>query len=318
MTQPQAIVLGRLVTDLYPLQSQTPLEQVRTFERFTGGYGGNVGIGLARLGVATAVVSGVGDDGHGRAIVRDLVARRCRHPLGRRPTRRSGPRSRSASCGHPTTSRCSPTGSPAVPTRSCAEADLPPTEVLSGAPIVYVSGSAFAQEPSRSTAFAALEARQGVDAIATILDLDWRPGYWTDPSPYPSLMRRASRLADTVIGSDSEFAAAGLTPADVAAAGARRVFVKHGPDGRVAASRTARPTTSRACRCRSSMAWAPGTHSPQPSARGCCGVCRGTACSRSATRRAPSWPRGCPAAAPCPRGRRSSRCSPTRRPGPTA
>ncbi len=49
--QPDAIVLGRLVTDLYPLQSQTPLEEVRTFERFTGGYGGNVGIGLARLGV---------------------------------------------------------------------------------------------------------------------------------------------------------------------------------------------------------------------------------------------------------------------------
>ena len=66
-------MLGRLVTDLYPLQSETPLEEVRTFERFTGGYGGNVGIGLARLGVATAVVSGVGDDGHGRAIVRDLV-----------------------------------------------------------------------------------------------------------------------------------------------------------------------------------------------------------------------------------------------------
>ena len=53
---------------------ETPLEEVRTFERFMGGYGGNVGIGLARLGVRTAVVSGVGDDGHGRAIIRTLAA----------------------------------------------------------------------------------------------------------------------------------------------------------------------------------------------------------------------------------------------------
>ena len=39
------------------------------------------------------------------------------------------------------------------------------------------------------------------------------------------------RAADTVIGSDSEFAAAGLTPAEAVARGARRVFVKHGPAG---------------------------------------------------------------------------------------
>ena len=71
---PQAVVLGRVLADLYPLQSRTPLEEVRTFERFVGGYGGNVGTGLARMGVRTAVVSGVGDDGHGRFITRTLAA----------------------------------------------------------------------------------------------------------------------------------------------------------------------------------------------------------------------------------------------------
>ncbi len=120
---------------------------------------------------------------------------------------------------------------PTCPDQELQETDLPPADVLRSAPIMYVSGSAFAQEPSRSTAFAALEARRGSRGIATILDLDWRPGYWTHPEQYPELMRRASGMADTVIGSDSEFAAAGLTPAVVAAAGARRVFVKHGPPG---------------------------------------------------------------------------------------
>ncbi len=230
MNLPQAIVLGRLVTDMYPLQSEVPLEEVRTFERFTGGYGGNVGIGLARLGVTTAVVSGVGDDGHGRAIIRDLVAEGVdTHWVVTHPTLRTA----LAFCElwPPDHFPLLAYRFPSCPDQELRETDLPPTDVLAGTPVAYVSGSAFAQEPSRSTAFAALEARQGIEAIATILDLDWRPGYWIDPTPYPGLMLRASRLADTLIGSDSEFAAAGLTPAGVAAFGARRVFVKHGPDG---------------------------------------------------------------------------------------
>jgi 5-dehydro-2-deoxygluconokinase len=230
MNQPQAIVVGRLVTDLYPLQSEVPLEQVRTFERFTGGYGGNVGIGLARLGVATAVVSGVGDDGHGRAMIRDLVAEGVDTTwVTVHPTLRTA----LAFCEiwPPDHFPLLPYRFPTCPDQEITPDDLPPSDVLRAAAIVYVSGTAFAQEPTRSAALAALEIRRGVDGVATILDLDWRPAYWTHPEPYPDLMRQASAMADTTIGSDSEFAAAGLVPADVAAAGARRVFVKHGPRG---------------------------------------------------------------------------------------
>jgi bifunctional ADP-heptose synthase (sugar kinase/adenylyltransferase) len=59
----EAIVIGRLHADLYPQQVGVPLEDVRTFERFVGGFAGNVGVGLARLGARTGVVSSVGDDG---------------------------------------------------------------------------------------------------------------------------------------------------------------------------------------------------------------------------------------------------------------
>ena len=68
MPAPAAYVLGRLSADLYPQQLRTPLEDVRTFERFVGGFAGNVATGLARLGVPTAIVSAVGDDGHGRFV----------------------------------------------------------------------------------------------------------------------------------------------------------------------------------------------------------------------------------------------------------
>ncbi|HEV8228862.1 MAG TPA: PfkB family carbohydrate kinase, partial [Candidatus Limnocylindria bacterium] len=69
-----AYVLGRVGADLYPQQLRTPLEEVRTFERFVGGFAGNVATGLARLGVRTGIISGVGDDGHGRFIRRFLEA----------------------------------------------------------------------------------------------------------------------------------------------------------------------------------------------------------------------------------------------------
>src|SRR5262245_62160934 len=102
-------------------------------------------------------------------------------------------------------------------------------ELLSRVPLTFVSGVAFAQEPSRDAAFRALEVRRRHAGVASILDLDWRPGYWLGPDAYPGLMARAARLADIVIGSDSEFEAAGLDPGAVARSGAR-VLLKHGPD----------------------------------------------------------------------------------------
>jgi len=69
----EAFVLGRIGADLYPLQLQTPLEEVRTFERVVGGFAGNVPAGLARLGVGVAILSPVGDDRHGR-FVRNFLA----------------------------------------------------------------------------------------------------------------------------------------------------------------------------------------------------------------------------------------------------
>lgn len=227
----QAVVVGRVLADMYPLQSRTPLEEVRTFERFVGGYGGNVGTGLARMGVRTAVVSGVGDDGHGRFIRRTLQDEGV---------------DTSAIVVHPSLRTAlafaelwPPDHFPLVAYRfpTCPDQEIGPEhlprEMLRGAPLAFVSGVAFAQRPSRDAAFAALELRAASfgPGSTTILDLDWRPGYWLEPEAYPGLMARAASTADTVIGSDGEFRAAGLDPAELIAAGTHRVLLKHGPDG---------------------------------------------------------------------------------------
>lgn len=227
----EVFILGRVLADLYPLQSDTLLEDVRTFERFVGGYGGNVGIGLARLGVRTAVLSGVGDDGHGRFIAKTLAAEGVETRwLVTDPVYRTA--LAFAELWPPDRFPLLAYRFPSCPDMEIRPTDIPWPELLA-APLVYVSGTTLAQDPSRTTAMTVL-ARRSAEAApdaTTILDLDWRPGYWTRPEDYPLWIRVATGYADTIIGSESEFEAAGLTTDAALAAGVRRIYLKRGPAG---------------------------------------------------------------------------------------
>ncbi len=218
-----AYVLGRVGADLYPQQLNTPLEEVRTFERFVGGFAGNVSTGLARLGVRVGIVSAVGDDGHGRFVRRFLEAEGvdCR-ALATHPTLRTA----LAFCEawppdrFPITFYRTPT---------CPDWELRPEDLpdLGEARLLYVSGTGLAREPSRATTITALERARG----GAILDLDWREVLWERPDEYPELVRRAAPFCEFVIGGASEFAAARLPPEDALALGPRVVVVKRGADG---------------------------------------------------------------------------------------
>jgi 5-dehydro-2-deoxygluconokinase len=219
-----AYVLGRVGADLYPLQLRTPLEEVRTFERFVGGFAGNVSTGLARLGVRTGIVSAVGDDGHGRFIRRFLetegvdCAALHVHPKLRTAL---------AFCeawppdDFPITFYRTPT----CPDWELLPAQLP--EDLAAARLLYASGTGLAREPSRATTLAALERCRG----RAIFDLDWREVLWEDAREYPKLARRAASFAMVVVGGASEFAAAGLDPSDLLQRGPKFVVVKRGAEG---------------------------------------------------------------------------------------
>jgi len=219
-----AYVLGRVGADLYPLQLNTPLEEVRTFEKFVGGFAGNVSTGLARLGVRTGIVSAVGDDGHGRFIRRFLEAEGidC-GALHVHPTLRTA----LAFCeawppdDFPITFYRTPT----CPDWEIRSAQLPGD--LAQARLLYASGTGLAREPSRATTFAALErSRQRV-----IFDLDWREILWEDLREYPELVWRAASFATVVVGGASEFVAAALDPRDLLKRGPKVVVVKRGAQG---------------------------------------------------------------------------------------
>jgi 5-dehydro-2-deoxygluconokinase len=79
-------------------------------------------------------------------------------------------------------------------------------EEVAAAPLLYATGTALAQSPSRETTLAALDSHRGT----TIFDLDWRPTLWDEPGAYPELAAEASRHADVVIGNEEEVEAANV------------------------------------------------------------------------------------------------------------
>jgi 5-dehydro-2-deoxygluconokinase len=221
----EAAVVGRVGIDLYPSENELrmPLRELRTYTRYVGGFAGNVATGLSRLGVHAAIVSRVGDDGHGEFVRAFLAAEGV------------DTRFLVVDPGWPTP----PTfcelwppdhfpltyyRRPTAPDWQLLPADFEADE-LANAPVLLATGTGLAQSPSRETTLGLFDAHRGT----TVFDLDWRPELWDDPAAYPEAVREASGLADVVIGNTQEVEAAGglqelleLAPA---------VVVKRGADG---------------------------------------------------------------------------------------
>ena len=67
------ISLGELLIDLVPTVTGTDLASAETFKKAAGGAPANVAVGLARLGVPSAFMGKVGEDGFGRFLARTLA-----------------------------------------------------------------------------------------------------------------------------------------------------------------------------------------------------------------------------------------------------
>lgn len=229
----EAVVIGRVGVDLTPATPRTTLAAADSFVRAVGGFSGNIGTGLARLGIRTALVSGVGDDGHGEHVLTFLAGEGIDvGPI----VIRHGSRTQVAffEAWPPehfpvTFYRSSP-----APEVQLTVADIP-VGMVELAPLVIVSGALLASEPARSTALRILEDRRASghrrSVSITILDLDWRPTLWRDPGGAQALVERAAGLSDVVIGSDSEFEAVGLRPDVLPNQSPALVVLKHGSNG---------------------------------------------------------------------------------------
>jgi 5-dehydro-2-deoxygluconokinase len=232
------ITLGRAGVDLYPEQSGVGLAEVRTFAKSLGGTAANVAVAAARLGLRAAVLTGVGADPFGGYVRAALTGFGVSDALVRTVESAQTP---VVFCElfPPDHFPIHFYRRPFAPDQCLTPRDLD-TAAVREARALWITGSALAVEPTRSTVFAALEERRGREVW---FDLDWRPGFWADPGRAPELYARALSYATVALGNTEEAeVAVGTRDPERAAGlllerGVGTAVVKRGPHGVLARTR---------------------------------------------------------------------------------
>lgn len=195
-----ALTIGRVGVDLYPLQSGVPLAQVSTFSKFLGGTATNVAVAAARLGRRSAVLTKVGADGFG-PYVRTALSE-----FGVSPDYVStSPDLQTPVVFCELNPPADPPllfyRAPIAPDLTLTEDEIP-WDVIDSVPLLWVTGTGVSAEPGRSTQRAVLERRNRRGH--TVLDLDYRPMFWPDE---PTARREIGWMLDhvnVVVGNRTE------------------------------------------------------------------------------------------------------------------
>jgi len=242
----ELLTVGRVSVDLYPQQSGVPLSEVSSFVKSIGGSPTNVAVAAARLGRRCAVVTRVGDDGFG-TYIRTALAERfgvCTDYVSTDPQLRTA----LAFCAlaPPSDPPLLFYRSPQGPDMNLTLDDIP--ELAYSVAVLWVAGSRFAQETSRSAVLTALQRRGR--AHHTVLDLDYRPSFWSSPQEAAEHIGAAVDHATVAVGNRSECEiAVGTSDPDIAAdrlleRGVSLAVVKMGSDGVLAATTDERCTVA--------------------------------------------------------------------------
>ena len=204
--------MGRSSIDLYSNDIGKPFTEISSFAAYVGGSPTNISVGARRLGIRTALVTGLGEDPVGNFILDFLEREGVETKF---IVRKPGCRSSAVVLGIEP-----PDKFPLVYYRdNCADIALTIDDVLAApldrCKVFQFAGTNLSLEPSRSaTLFAAERARQS--GAEVVLDIDFRPDQWHDPRAFGVAIRSALRLTDIVIGTEDEIKAAMLMdPADV-------------------------------------------------------------------------------------------------------
>lgn len=199
--------MGRSSIDLYSNDVGSAFVDIKSFAAYVGGSPTNISVGGRRLGLKTALLTGLGADPVGDFILHFLQQEGVE--TGYIP-RKPGRRSSAVVLGIEPPDRF-----PLVFYReNCADIGLEIDDVLAApvtqARVFQFAGTNLSKEPSRSaTLFAAERARQA--GVEVVLDIDFRPDQWHDARAFGVAVRSALRLVDIVLGTEDEINAALLT-----------------------------------------------------------------------------------------------------------
>lgn len=227
------ITIGRVSVDIYPLQIGVGLEDVTSFGKFLGGSATNVAVAGARHGLKSAVITRTGNDPFGNYIHLELKR------LGVSDEFVSGVEGLQTPVVF-----CEifpPDDFPLYFYRGPKAPDLVinqnelDIDAISRAKIYWSTVTGLSQEPSRSSHHVAWDARGRKEH--TVLDLDYRPMFWTSPEHASEQVAKALEKVTIAIGNkeECEIAVGETDPIRAADAllerGVELAVVKQGPKG---------------------------------------------------------------------------------------
>ena len=232
------LTIGRVGIDLYPLQSNVPLDKVEAFKKGIGGSPTNVAIAAARHGLRAAVITRTGIDPFGQFIKDELIR------LGVSDEFVSGVKGLNtpivfAEIFPPDNFPLYYYREPIAPDLIIEPQELD-LEAIRRAKIYWSTLTGLSEEPSRSAHHAAWNARAA--GALTVLDLDYRPTLWESPDAASAQISKALEKVSIVIGNleECKLATSESDPDRVANAfldkGAEIAVVKMGPKGVLAKS----------------------------------------------------------------------------------
>lgn len=242
------ITIGRSSVDLYGAQIGGRLEDMRSFDKYIGGSPTNIACGTARLGLRSAVITGVGDEHMGRFICEQLQ----REGVDTTGVKTDPERLTALVLLGIRDSEQFPL---IFYREHCADMGLTIDDIdesfITSARAVVATGTHLSNPQVEAATLKALEIARA-DGMQTALDIDYRPNLWgvaghgegesrfVESAAVTAKLQTSLHLFDLIVGTEEEFHIAGGATDTIAALRAVRavsdatLVCKRGADGAVA------------------------------------------------------------------------------------
>jgi 5-dehydro-2-deoxygluconokinase len=200
------LTIGRSSIDLYSQDIGADFVDISGFNAFVGGSPLNIAVGAQRLGLQTALLTGLGADKIGDFILHFLQKEKVYTQYI--------PRILSARTSAVVLGIEPPDRFPLVYYRdNAADSQITIDHVIAANiqqfRLIEISGTALNLEPSRSAVFYAVE-QAAAHGVEVVLDIDFRADQWADIRSFGLMVRAILPKVDIAIGTEEEVLAATL------------------------------------------------------------------------------------------------------------
>jgi 5-dehydro-2-deoxygluconokinase len=225
--------VGRVSVDLYAKEANAGFDSAQSFTKSVGGSPTNVAVACARLGLATALATKVGDDEFGKYVINRLTEFGVDTGfIGIQPDAQTP--LAFAALTPPETPTIVFYRGEAAPDTSLTTASVSEQEIKR-VKILWISQTSLSQGTTSQTCLEWMAMRE--KGSHTILDLDYRPKLWASKEEARDMATKAIALASIVVGNleECEVALGTKDPNEAAdmllAQGVALAIIKLGPEG---------------------------------------------------------------------------------------